>query len=313
MDKVGLVLAGGGGKGAYHIGVWKALREYGVDRNITAVSGTSVGALNSALFMQGNLELAEEVWMSINHDKILSIDASRLSNLLGSIRLPELAKWTSKVSSFGVFSRSGFLELINEYLDLKIVSSSKISCYAACCEVPSLEIKYFKLNRCSSEKITTILLATSALPVIFDPIDIEGKIYIDGGIKNNIPIQPLYNEEFRNIIVVHLGRDEIIDLTRFPDANIIEILPQKDQGGFINGTLDFTPEGAKRRIEQGYEDAVRILKPIYEMGLVQRKFGMRLEQISQQERQFESRRSEILIKRENLKNELDCIIERRKD
>ena len=307
MEKMGLILAGGGGKGAYHIGVWKALREYGVDRNISAISGTSVGALNSALFVQGNLELAEEVWMSINHDKILSIDAGRLSNLLGSISLPELAKWASKVSNFGVFSRSGFLGLINEYLDLKIISSSRISCYAACCEVPSLEIRYFKLNHCSSEKITSILLATSALPVIFDPIDIEDKTYIDGGIKNNIPIQPLYDEGFRNIIVVHLGMDEIIDLTRFPEANIIEILPQEDQGGFLKGTLDFTPEGAKRRIEQGYEDAVRILKPIYEMGLVQRKFGMRLEQISQQEILFKSSRSEILLKREYLKNELNSI------
>ena len=37
--KIGLVFAGGGGKGAYHIGVWKALREYGIDKNITAVAG----------------------------------------------------------------------------------------------------------------------------------------------------------------------------------------------------------------------------------------------------------------------------------
>ena len=308
-----LVLAGGGGKGAYHVGVWKALREYGVEINITAISGTSVGALNAALFVQGDLELAEEVWMSINHDKILSIDASRLSNLLGSISQPELAKWTSKVSNFGVFSRSGFLELIYKYLDLNIVSSSRISCYAACCEVPSFQIKYFKLNQCDSEKITSILLATSALPVIFDPIEIEDKTYVDGGIKNNIPIQPLYNEGFRNIIVVHLGRDEIIDLTLFPEANIIEILPQEDQGGFFNGTLDFTPEGAKRRIEQGYEDTVRILKPIYEMGLVQKKYGMGLEEIYKNEMQFRSSRSKILLKRESLKNELDAIIERRKD
>ena len=121
------------------------------------------------------------------------------------------------------------------------------------------------------------------------------------------------NEGFRNIIVVHLGRDEIIDLTQFPEANIIEILPQEDQGGFFNGTLDFTPEGAKRRIEQGYEDTVRILKPIYEMGLVQKKYGMGLEEIYKNEMQFRSSRSKILLKRESLKNELDAIIERRKD
>lgn len=62
---VGLVLAGGGGKGAYFIGVWKALREYGVDKNITALSGTLIGELNAVLFAQGDYELAEHIWRGI--------------------------------------------------------------------------------------------------------------------------------------------------------------------------------------------------------------------------------------------------------
>ena len=44
MEKLGLVLAGGGGKGAYEIGVWQALRDLGLEQSVTAVSGTSVGA-----------------------------------------------------------------------------------------------------------------------------------------------------------------------------------------------------------------------------------------------------------------------------
>ena len=50
MSKTGIVFSGGGGKGAYAIGVWKALREFGMDQNIQAVAGTSVGSLNGALF-----------------------------------------------------------------------------------------------------------------------------------------------------------------------------------------------------------------------------------------------------------------------
>ena len=67
----GLVLAGGGGKGAYEIGVWKALRETGKIK-IGAVSGTSVGALNAVLFAVGDYESAEDIWMHIDMDKILS-------------------------------------------------------------------------------------------------------------------------------------------------------------------------------------------------------------------------------------------------
>ena len=49
-EPLGLVLAGGGGKGAYQVGVWKALSEYGLAQRVTVISGTSVGALNGALF-----------------------------------------------------------------------------------------------------------------------------------------------------------------------------------------------------------------------------------------------------------------------
>ena len=72
MKKIGLVLAGGGGKGAYHIGVWKALRETGLDQYVSAISGTSVGGLNAALFLQGDFERVEEIWKNISVEKILT-------------------------------------------------------------------------------------------------------------------------------------------------------------------------------------------------------------------------------------------------
>ncbi len=71
MSKLGLVFAGGGGRGAYQIGVWRALREYGLDRRVCTVSGTSVGALNAALFAQGDLSIAESVWEHISPAQIL--------------------------------------------------------------------------------------------------------------------------------------------------------------------------------------------------------------------------------------------------
>lgn len=53
MDAIGLVFAGGGGKGAYQIGVWRAVRELQLEQHIAVVAGTSVGALNGALFLKG--------------------------------------------------------------------------------------------------------------------------------------------------------------------------------------------------------------------------------------------------------------------
>lgn len=75
MSKLAIVFAGGGGKGAYQIGVWKALKEFGVDQNIGAIAGTSVGALNAVALVQGDFELAERIWLNISHSKFLKVDA----------------------------------------------------------------------------------------------------------------------------------------------------------------------------------------------------------------------------------------------
>ena len=51
----------------------------------------------------------------------------------------------------------------------------------------------------------------------------------------------------------------------YPNAKLLEIIPQEDQGGVFKGLLDFTAEGAKRRIEQGYADTVRLLPQLKEL------------------------------------------------
>lgn len=66
----GLVLSGGGGKGAYEIGCLEALRDAGLSR-FSAIAGTSVGALNAALVAQGDLEAARQVWTTISRSKVL--------------------------------------------------------------------------------------------------------------------------------------------------------------------------------------------------------------------------------------------------
>ena len=65
--KIGIVFEGGGGKGAFQIGVWNALRELNLEQYITTISGTSVGALNAALLFQGNYANAERIWNSIRY------------------------------------------------------------------------------------------------------------------------------------------------------------------------------------------------------------------------------------------------------
>lgn len=307
-----LVLAGGGGKGAYHMGVWKALREYGVDRNITSISGTSVGALNMVLFAQGDYTLAEKLWRNITSEDILTVDIKKIMlNLISSGVIkssPYLAMMMRSLYGSGVFSREGLLKIIDENIDLRIIGNSEYELFAAAYNMNKFDVDYLSLNGRNEKDIKNILLATSALPIIFNSEEVDGNRYMDGGIKDNVPIKPLYDRGYRTFIVVHLSRDSMIYKEKFEDANIIEIVPSENQGNLIKGTLDFSKDGADRRIIQGYNDAVKILKPLYEMGMVQAKIGCVLNNMKNDEINFRKEKTKIREERDSLKSELEDLL-----
>ena len=196
MNEIGLVFAGGGGKGAYVIGVWKYLCEIGWDKRVKVVSGTSVGALNAALFVGSNYEKAEKLWLNITPDKILTSTQPTLEEIMLwlsdntliksnpivnmnimpygkgnryiNFYLDKLARLILKQNcSDYLFSREGLISLISEGVDMQILHNSNISCYATCLRLPLMNIDRFKLNKYGADKITKILLASSAIPILF--------------------------------------------------------------------------------------------------------------------------------------------------
>ncbi|WP_406543353.1 patatin-like phospholipase family protein [Clostridium ljungdahlii] len=310
---IGLVLTGGGGKGAYHIGVWKALREYGIDKNITAISGTSVGILNGILFAQGNYNVAETVWKNISKDKILKLDMKKIILKLLEIGLikGEMAALTIIFREFygnGIFSREGLVKIIDDNINLGYISNCYLDIFAAAYNINTLKIDYLKINGKDDKTIKKILLASSALPIIFDNEEIDGQYYIDGGVKDNVPIKPLYDRGIRNFIVVHLARNSLYNSGSFKDANIIEIVPSNSQGDLLTGTLDFSKESTERRIGQGYNDTIKILKPMYEMGIVQSKIGIQLQKFKKDEVNFTYEMVNLFDKREKIKDELNKLL-----
>ncbi|WP_203553635.1 patatin-like phospholipase family protein [Bacillus sp. B15-48] len=311
MKKIGLVLAGGGGKGAYHVGVWKALKEFGVDQNIKAIAGTSVGALNTALFLQGDLKVAEKVWLEIRPEKILTPNTQELlTKAMKYVPAPVFDlfnRLSEKIIGHGWFSRAGLLEIIRNYVDLSSISTSQIPCFATCMNARSMKPEYMKLNLLDEDKIESVLLASSAIPFIFDPVKIDGQTYWDGGlpvIGDNLPIRPLYEIGCDVILLVHLGRTAVVEREQFPNAHIVEIVPKETQGGFFTGTLDFTPSGSRRRIEQGYRDTINILQPIFQMAVVQQKMSIGWNELKNSEHEFNGKHKDRLAERENLKKEL---------
>ena len=111
----------------------------------------------------------------------------------------------------------------------------------------------------SLQEIKTIMMAASALPYVYDAVYYKDGYYRDGGLKDNIPIKPIYDLGIRNIIVVGLKPNSNIDTSLYPDCNFIFIKPSHSIGDFTDGTMDFSASGAKFRMALGYRNAARIL------------------------------------------------------
>ena len=308
LNGIGLVLAGGGGKGAYQIGVWKYLRETGLEKNVRAVSGTSVGALNAALFATGDLDRAEQIWRNMKPELILSPDTlsvedvsrwlseSGIPSVSGARKFPSAAKMApvidTAVRQSAPFSRDGLLYLMREGVDFTAIRNAQIPCFATCLTVSGFEIRRFDLRQYSPEDAQTILLASSAIPVVFDNVAFQGETYCDGGVPflgDNTPIAPVFALDLKYIIVVHLTRDVLINHGKYPDAKLIEITPQRDLGGLTDGTLDFTPEGAAWRIEQGYEDTKKALGGFVDAAMIHKQNEMIFQAFEESERRYQDR------------------------
>ncbi len=305
MKNIGLVLQGGGARGAYQVGVWRALNEFCVTPHINGVSGASVGSLNGAIFATGDFEAARNIWENISPEQVFK----KNSRLIGSIinvldKIQDVTKDSEEgaeggaplyllpiaASLIGSLSApdqnseaNGLHDLILNSLDFDALRRFPGSVYATCTPLDVAEYLKtgpiaFDLTKKNNSEILNILMASSAIPFLFDNVNIDGKRYIDGGIKflgDNVPIAPLYDEGFRKFIVVYisLGKDgnvrEFADAEKFPGAEIVNIMPGKISARLLDNPASlvlFEKDYAKALIECGYCDAVERLSPMCEQG-----------------------------------------------
>lgn len=161
--KIGLVLSGGGARGFAHLGVIKALKEKGIEPDI--ISGVSAGAIAGVLIADG-----------FSADQAFKI--MKEENLFGyyKVRMP----------------RQGFLSLeklktkLNKHLSVKKLEDLAKPLFVAITNLYAGEIEYHNQGN-----IPQLILASASIPVIFNPIKINSKLYVDGGIFDNLPVKPL--------------------------------------------------------------------------------------------------------------------------
>lgn len=249
-----LVLEGGGAKGAYQIGAWKALKECGI--RVNAVAGTSVGALNGALICMGDVDKAEKIWENITYSQVMDVDDNLMKSVFeGKIGQGEAIKEGLRILTEGGMDITPLKRLIADNIDEDFIRKSKMEFFMLAYSITERKELDLNLKEIPAGELSDFLLASAYLPV-FKNEEIKGRKYMDGGMFNNVPLESLVKRGYKDIIMLRIygpGRKKKVDLPE--DLNLYAIEPRNNLGK----VLDFNATLAKRNIRTGYYDAMRLL------------------------------------------------------
>ena len=244
-NKTALVLAGGGSRGSYHIGVWKALRELGVGFDI--VTGTSVGALTGGIIAQGDFETAERVFSSITDEDVIALPEEK--------RLAEITEFVAHVAKTGGVDVSPLAKLVSGCIDEEKVRASGIKFGLITIRLDGLTPLEITLDEMPKGTLVDYMLASAAFFPGFEPKDIGGERFVDGGSFNNLPIGLAEDLGATDIIAVDL---EAIGVMRpysggLPVRYIRSYWP-------LGNIVKFDAESAVRNIRLGYLDTMKAFR-----------------------------------------------------
>lgn len=245
-----VVLSGGGAKGAYEIGVWKALRRLDIKYDI--ITGTSVGALNGVLMVQDDYYKALKLWYYMDYDKVIDIEIKgKYSTKKGK---EEILKKYAKGMINGGYELSGLEKVIDDALDEKKFMSSKIDYGLVTTSASLLKPKFVKKNDLKNGELKNYLLASSSCFPAFKPTKIGNNLYIDGGYCDNLPINLAIDLGADEVIAVDLGAIGLVKPVKNKNAKITYIRPKNNLGSF----LAFEKEYSRIAISLGYNDTMKI-------------------------------------------------------
>ena len=251
MNSYGIVLAGGGAKGAYQIGAWKALKEMGITFN--AIVGTSIGSINGALIAADDYEKAHQLWLNISIDKGLRINEELPDpeNLFSKKNWGALFK---EVIKNGGLDASPAAEFISQYVDEKKVRENGIPFFAVTVQMTQGVVpREISIDEIPEGGLTDYLMASSNIPLAVG-IGPEGEKFLDGGVYDNIPIMTLKKRGFNKIIILDISNLKGLGHTmNTANSQVVHIRPYSTD--MLGGFMDLDAEAVEKRIQLGYLDA----------------------------------------------------------
>lgn len=249
----GLVLAGGGTKGAYEVGVWKAIQELKI--NVTAITGASIGALNAALILQNDFNKMVDLYRNIKIDNILTLDRKIDSNK-NIFNIKNLSKLAIEFIEKKGLENNALRDTANEYIDVDKVYNSPIDLGLVTYSFGGESKQLFKED-IPKEQLIDYLLASACFP-IFKAQKIDNVEYFDGGLYDNIPVNLLIKKGYKNIIVVDVTGIGLKRKNIDKNVYIKMIRAEEDLGG----TFEFNHEKIENNMKLGYLDTLRAFNKV---------------------------------------------------
>ena len=201
MKKTALVLSGGGSRGAYQIGVWEALSE--LDVTIDMVFGTSVGSINGAMVVQGDLELSRKLWQQMETDMIFDIETSGLPS-------EDAWAYAKEIVLRGGAGTSGLGRLLREYIDEDRVRNAAADYGLVTVEFPSLEGHFLYKSDIPYGRLADYIMASASCFPAAQKYVIGDREFIDGGYRDNLPVEMALDRGATSIIAVDLHAAGIV-------------------------------------------------------------------------------------------------------
>ncbi|MGN0712938.1 MAG: patatin-like phospholipase family protein [Anaerovoracaceae bacterium] len=239
--KTALVLSGGGSRGAYEAGAWQALTELGI--KIDIVTGTSVGAINGAMVVQGDLDNTVRLWKEIETHMIFDVPEGT-----------QPREYAREIVFNKGAGTSGLKKLLEKYIDEETVRKAPADFGVVIVELPTFTPHYVYKEEMKLGQLLDHILASASLYPAIHSCEIDGKEYIDGGYADVMPVQMALDKGADEVIAVYLNAVGIVDrkaLQATPNLTLIE--SRWDLGS----TLIFDTDNARRIMRLGYLDAMK--------------------------------------------------------
>ncbi len=255
----GLVLEGGGGRGAYQMGACKVIKEMGLD--ISIVAGTSVGALNGAMVVQDAIDEAYDIWYDLEPGRVIKFTGNELEHYKKNGFKPDMLRAFTKklrtVISEGGLDVEPLEKMVKSLLDEEKIRKSPIGFGVVTVDITERKAVEIYKEDIPKGQLADYVIASASFPA-FKRTIIDGRSFIDGALYNVLPINLVSSMGYKDIIVLRTYGFGMKRHIRESDLNIISISPSERLGS----TMDFSNKSARKNLKLGYEDAAKALEKL---------------------------------------------------